>query len=264
MTNGFGGYDQHRFVAEFYDLLYEDRQDIDFFLDYSRQVKGRTLELGCGTGRILIPTALAGREITGLDISSYMLEKCREKLDKQPEKVQERVRLVQGDMTEFSTGEVYDLVTIPFRSFHHLITDEEQKNCLNCVNKHLIPDGLLILDLYNIAGVSMYHPKYTQEQELLPIRKTEDGRSRRCTIRTSGFHRDRQYNDTEIIYYITGLNGELERLVQKFLLRYFYRDEVENLLQQCGFRVLSLFGNYDRSEYSPDSHEMICIAEKVE
>ncbi len=76
------GYEDHEFVAELYDPVYERlaRRDIEFFVDYAKKAKGKTLELGCGTGRVLIPTAQAGCEITGLDFSRFMLEKCREKL----------------------------------------------------------------------------------------------------------------------------------------------------------------------------------------
>ena len=262
MTTNFGGYEQHEFVAEFYDLIYESRKDVDFFIEYSREVKGRTLELGCGTGRILIPTALAGCEITGLEVSYYMLEKCREKLDKQTRQVQERVRLIQGNMADFETGESYELVTAPFRSFQHLISVEEQKNCLNCANRHLVRRGLLILDLYHTIGPRMYHPRYTFEQELMADQKLPDGRYFRCTTRISAFHRERQYNDTEIIYYISNPDGRADRLVQTFPLRYFFRYEIEHLLHICGFRVVEIFGDYDGSPYSQNSPEMIFIAEK--
>jgi ubiquinone/menaquinone biosynthesis C-methylase UbiE len=74
-----GGYELHQFIAEYYDVTYNRTRskDIKFFIDYSRKSGGRTLELGCGTGRVLIPTAAAGCEITGLDLSTFMLNKCR-------------------------------------------------------------------------------------------------------------------------------------------------------------------------------------------
>jgi SAM-dependent methyltransferase len=103
MSSRFGGYEEKEF-AELYDPAYGNRrQDVDFFVDYSKRANGRTLELGCGTGRVLIPTAIAGCEITGLDLSPYMLKICREKLDKQQGEVRERVKLFQGDMTGFDT-----------------------------------------------------------------------------------------------------------------------------------------------------------------
>ncbi len=265
MKSRYGGYEDQEFIAEFYDLVYQVRgpNDIDFFIDYAKKAKGRTLELGCGTGRVLIPTAMAGCEITGLDLSPYMLAKCREKLDQQPREVQERVRLVEGNMTDFSTGEKYLLVTIPFRAFQHLISVEEQKACLNCVSQHLVREGLLIIDVFHPYPPRLVpDPKYTVEVEDLPETRLPDGRKLRRTSRIAAFHRDQQYNDIELIYYVTHPGGKTERLIHAFPMRYFFRYEVEHLLNLCGFRVVDLFGDFDRSSFSSDSPEMIFVAKK--
>ncbi|HEY32171.1 MAG TPA: class I SAM-dependent methyltransferase [Dehalococcoidia bacterium] len=265
MTSQHGGYKEWEFVAEYYDAAYQTarQKDVDFFVGYSQHTGGRTLELGCGTGRVLIPTAAAGCEITGLDISSYMLNICREKLSQQPEKVQGRVKLVQGNMTDFDTGEIYSLVTTPFRPFQHLTTVDEQKACLNCTNRHLTPGGLLILDLFHPYPPRLVpDPKYMSEIEDLTEMELPDGRLFRRTNRTAAYHREQQYNDIELIYYITHPDGRQERLVQAFPFRYFYRYEVEHLLELCGFRVIDIFGDYDRSPFSNDSPEMIFVAEK--
>jgi SAM-dependent methyltransferase len=86
MTSIFGGYEDYEFIAEFYDTVYERirNKDIDFFVQYSKLAAGRTLELGCGTGRILLPTAVSGCGITGIDLSPYMLAKCQAKVKEQP------------------------------------------------------------------------------------------------------------------------------------------------------------------------------------
>lgn len=265
MTSNYGGYDDREYFAEFYDSIYEriGPKDIDFFIDFSKEVGGRTLELGCGTGRVLIPTAISGCEITGLDISPSMLRKCQEKLDKQPKEVQERVRLIQGNMTSFDTGEIYSLVTVPFRAFQHLISVEEQKACLNCINKHLNPRGQLILDVFHPFPPRLVDdPKYRAEREDFPETELPNSRKLRRTNRTAAFHRDQQYNDIELIYYVTHPDGKTERLVESFPMRYFYRYEVEHLLALCGFKVVELFGDFNRSEFSTDSPEMIFVAEK--
>ena len=260
----YGGYEDHEFIAEIYDVIYENRnrRDIGFFLDYSLRTEGETLELGCGTGRVLIPTAVAGCKITGIDLSAHMLGKCRQKLSEQPAEVRERARLIQGNMTGFQIENVFTLATLPFRPFQHLITIEEQKACLSCVNKHLIQGGLLVLDLFHCYPPAMYDPKYWAEQEVQSDLKITGGGSLRYTHRIADFHRDKQYNDVEMIYYISQSDGETKRLVQAFPFRYFFRYEVEHLLELCGFRVISLFGDYDRSAFSNDSPEMIFVAEK--
>ena len=264
MTNNFGGYEA--FAADYYDVTYDNLRDKDihFFLDYSSRAGGRTLELGCGTGRILIPTAISGCEITGLELSPYMLEKCRQKLGKQPVEAQKRVKLVQGNMTSFDTAESYSLVTIPFRAFQHLISPEEQRACLKCVHRHLVPGGRFVFDVFNPYPPRLVpNPEYMAETEDLPETELPDGRKLRRTNRTVACHREQQYNDVEIIFYISHPDGRAERLVQSFPIRYFFRYELEHLLELSGFRVVELFGDFNRSAFSSDSLEIIPVAEKV-
>lgn len=51
-----------------YDAL-KTQDDLAFYLAYARQAAGPVLEIGCGTGRVTIPLAAHGIEITGLDVS---------------------------------------------------------------------------------------------------------------------------------------------------------------------------------------------------
>ena len=261
----YGGYEDHEFVADFYDAMYTNpaRRDIDFFVDYARIAGGKTLELGCGTGRVLIPTALAGCEITGLDLSPYMLKKCREKINRLPREVRKNVLTIQGNMTNFSTGEQYDLVTIPFRPFQHLVAVEEQKACLNSISKHLSNKGKLVFDVYHPFLPRVPEPKFFMEMEVAPPMKLADGRIVKRTNRTAAFHRAEQYNDIEFIFYVKYPDGKEERLVQTFPMRYYYRYEIEHLLSLCGFKIVELFGNYDKSKFSDESPEMIFVAEKT-
>ena len=263
MTGQYGGY--YEFVAEYYDVTYNRRNDKDvgFYVSCSEKSGGHTLELGCGTGRVLIPSAEAGCAITGLDFSPYMLQKCREKLAEQPADVQRRVKLIRGDMTDFNTREKYALVTIPFRPFQHLMTVREQKACLACVQRHLKPQGKLVFDVFNPNPARLVpNPEYTVEKEDLPETPLPDGRKVRRTSRAVGFHREQQYNDYELVLYVTHPDGRTERLVDAFSMRYFFRYELEHLLELSGFKVVDLFGDFDKSAFGGDSPEMIFVAEK--
>ena len=265
MPSQYGGYEDQAFIAELYDHIpgYAGRPDQGFYLDYARAAGGKILELGCGTGRLLIPIAAAGCAIVGLDLSAYMLAKCREKLQRQPEEVQERVRIVQGDMTRFDLGETFGLVTVPFRAFQHLVSLDEQIACLRCANRHLTMGGKLILDLFQVDLRYLIDPAYAEEREDLQV-EIPGGRTLRRTHRRAALHRAEQVNDVEMIHYVTYPDGHTERLVQAFPFRYFFRYEVEHLLARCGFSVTELFGNFDRSPLRDDSPEMIFVATKCE
>ncbi len=264
MSSRYGGYEDQPFVAEFYDAMYDDmpRRDIEFFIDYSRKAGGKTLEIGCGTGRVLVPTAAADCNIVGLDLSPYMLKKCEEKLALQPVEIQLRTRLIQGDMTRFYLNEQFPLITLPFRPFQHLVSIAEQKACLDCINRHLLPDGLLVFDVFHPFIPRLVDPKYLMEITVKSDLKISGGRTLTFTNRTKAFHRESQYNDVELIFYVKNPDGTEERLVQSFPMRYFYRYEVVHLLELCGFEIVEFYGDFDRSEFTPESAEMIFVARK--
>jgi SAM-dependent methyltransferase len=104
------------FVAELYDYVipYRDRPDVSFYIEAALQARGPVLEIGCGTGRVLIPTAKAGIEITGLDLSEHMLEVCQRRLLTEPDEVQTRIQLFRMDMRSFELARQFHLVTVLF------------------------------------------------------------------------------------------------------------------------------------------------------
>jgi ubiquinone/menaquinone biosynthesis C-methylase UbiE len=253
------------FVSEYYDFLplTQGRQDLDFYLYYARAAGDPILELGCGTGRILLPLAEAGHWICGLDFSEQMLARCRKKLEAERPEVRERVRLVQGNMVSFDLQDTFRLITIPFRPFQHLLKVEDQMACLHAAHRHLQPGGKIILDLFQTDARRMHDPAWLNEMEAHPEVMLANGRKVRLAERVVAFHRAEQMNDVELIYYVTHPDGRKERLVHAFTIRYFFRYEVEHLLQRCGFHVLDVFGKYDRSPLLDDSQDMLFVAEKT-
>ena len=144
------GYERE-FIAEFYDYvpLYESHQSADFYVGLARDCGGPVLELGCGTGRILIPTAREGIAITGVDLSTHMLHICRQKLSQETRDVQARVELFHGDITDFELDDEFKLVTIPFRPLQHLVTPREQLACLSVAHRRLGRGGRLAVDVFS-------------------------------------------------------------------------------------------------------------------
>jgi len=256
--------DYESFVAEYYDFnpVYASRKDVNFYVELARAAGGAVLELGCGTGRILLPIAAAGCRIAGLDLSEPMLARCRAKLERESREVRQRVRLLRASMTEFDLGESFHLVTTPFRSFQHLRTVDEQLACLRCAHRHLVPGGRLVLDFFQTDARRMHDPAFLQERQGYPEATLPDRRKFRLTERIAAYHRAEQCNDVELIYNVTHPDGRTERRVMAFTMRYFFRYEVEHLLARCGFQVVALFGNYDGSPLADDSPEMVFLAEK--
>ncbi|MGA2488702.1 MAG: class I SAM-dependent methyltransferase [Anaerolineales bacterium] len=260
-----GTYDEYMSIAELYDHVvpYWERLDVGFFVEAAKESGGPVLEVGCGTGRVLIPTARAGQVITGLDLSPHMLEVCQERLNAEPEEVRSRVRLVEGDMRHFELGQTFRLVTLPFRPFQHLTTVEDQLACLGCIRSHLGEGGKLILDIFNPKLESLVQTNFGEEVSEEPEFSMPDGRKvirRHKIVSRDVFN---QINYVELIYYISHPDGLQERLVQAFPMRYLFRFEAEHLLVRAGFEVEHLYADYDKSSYgSKYPGELIFVAGK--
>jgi SAM-dependent methyltransferase len=232
----------------------------------AREAAGPVLEIGCGTGRVLIPTARAGGEIVGLDSSSMMLAVCREKLAVEPDEVQSRVKLAKGDMRHFDLNRRFHLITMPFRPFQHLLIVKDQMDCLNCVHKHLVDGGKFVLDVFNpslphLAGTEdMGNFLGDEPQFVMP-----DGRRVRRHHRLVSRDWLSQVQDLELIYEVSHPDGREEQKVHSLRLRYLFRFEAEHLLSRCGFQVEALYAGYDKSPYgSKYPGELIFVARRVD
>lgn len=261
-----GGYSDSGFVADIYDHvpIYKKRTDVKFYQDYARQSSGEILELGCGTGRTLIPCAETGAKITGIDMSDSMLAVCRANIAQLPEEIRARIEILKMDMRAINFERQFDLVTVPFRAFLHLNTAEDQKRCLTGICDHLKAGGRFILDIFN---PSLHYLTSRLGQEIGDEEEFEmpgyPKIKRRYQLNSVDYFN--QTLDTEMTYYVTRSDGKSERLVHSFRLRYIYRFEAEYLLNKCGFKIEDIFGNYERSPYGETAYpgELIIVARKA-
>lgn len=262
-----GGYVDYAFVAELYDHVvpYRARSDVSFYVDAAREARGPVLELGCGTGRILLPIARAGIDAVGVDLSSHMLAACRHRLQQEPEDVQARVQILEADMRDFELGRAFNLVTTPFRSFQHITTVEDQNSSLESIHRHLVDGGRLILDIFNPSLEALTRDNLGEEFGEEPEFTMPDGR--RIVRRHKNVARDlsNQIIDVEIIYYVTYPDGREDRLVHSFPMRYLFRYEAQHLLERYGFGVEHVYSDFDRKPYgSKYPGELIFIARKLD
>lgn len=259
---GSQSYDDIEGIGELYDhvRLYGQRQDVPFYIEEARRSGGPVLELGCGTGRVLIPTARAGFEITGLDRAGGMLARLRENLAREPMEVRDRITLVEGDMRDFELGHQFALVTIPFRGFQHQVGIADQLACLESIRRHLAPGGRLVFDLFNP------HFKYlvadrSDEKEDTPWTPMPGGRMLRRTSRVTAVDFIAQTSSVEIIWYVKDASGHEDRRVQSFAMRWFLRAEVEHLLARAGYRVVEIAGDLAHGPLTNEALEIVVVAE---
>jgi len=237
--------------------------DIDFFHELSLASGGPVLELGCGTGRLVLPLAIEGVEITGLDLAPAMLAEAQRKLARESEEVQSRVRLVQGDMTDFDLGQQFGLVFIAFRSFMMLTSREQQRACLLKAWEHLRPGGILALNVFD-----------PQLDRMLPGLVPESWRTvgelphpesyNRVLVEVSDRTNDTVMQVFEETWRFTEFasDGSVLRQEEEVLrMRWSNRNELRYLLELCGFEVEAEYSDYAKSPPTY-GNEQIWVARK--
>jgi SAM-dependent methyltransferase len=244
-------YEGESAIARFYDGDYDffrtPSGDVTFYVEEALRSKGPVLEFGCGTGRILVPTAEKGVAITGVDASEAMLAQLRAKMPKADVHV--------GDMRDFDAKRRFALVTIPFRPIAHVIEAKDHVRLFANMRRHLAPKGRLVFDFF--------HPKLAMlaapQPEKLGFERVE-GKKRIRRYWSAVPHVSRQVNEVTLRWEIEDEEGRIEHSKSAFEMRWFYRFELEHVLGRAGLEVETLYGNFDRSPFTDDSPEMIFVA----
>jgi SAM-dependent methyltransferase len=241
--------------------LYAARADVGFYVQEAASVRGAVLELGCGTGRILLPLARAGRTVVGLDNSREMLGRCRAKVAVEPAPVRARITLHDHDVLTFDLGATYSLVIAPFRVLQQLTTVDDQLGFLAAVARHLAPGGRFIFDVFNPDFAALARADGI-EREDTPEQALPDGRSFRRAARVTRVRWVDQVSETELIYYVSARPGATpERFVQAFEMRWYLRAELLHLLARTGFRIREMYGDFARAPLVDGSPEQVVCAE---
>ncbi len=250
-------FDDYATMADFYDNIYGPRtQDVAFYVTMAHELQGPILEVGCGTGRITLPVIEAGREIHGVDASPSMLRRLRQKLANRPESLS---RIHQGDMRNFVLEKKFMQVFVPFRAFLHMDTIEDQLTALQNFHKHLLHEGRLIIDIF----APLYRLLSQEQRRIsLPAQHLPDGRIITVADHATYSHRDQRL-DVERHIDTVFLDGTLKRRIEHFHLRYIFRYEMELLLRQAGFRLETVYGDFERRPYDYHSGEMIFVAQPI-
>jgi len=238
------GIDIRADVARYYDLNPETLDDVGFYRDRIPFPEASILELGCGTGRVLVPLSRDCGYIHGVDISAAMVWHCQDRLTKEAIP-RTRARVEVGDLTEINLGRTFDLITAPFRVFQNLETDSEIDGFFGTVRRHLSPAGTCVLNLFkpNRDPGGLRRQWRTEDEYPCWEVPIEGGRVT-CHEKNARMDPDKMILYPELIYR-TYRGSELsEEVVLKIVMRCYYPDEFEQLINEHGFEIVQRWGGY--------------------
>jgi SAM-dependent methyltransferase len=246
-------YDRDSLTTEIYDVRTKIHiagssveGDIEFYLDQARRSGGPVLDIGCGTGRVGTALAEHGFEVVGLDLSEPMLRIAEEKRMRLPADVAHRLSFVRDDMSDFTLGKTFPLIITPFRSFQFMLTPAAQRAALASMRRHLRPDGVLILDLFDPRlDWCVAEPKAERPNQLATVRNPVTGHDVRIEVieRTPDPMRqviDEIWRNTEL----DGAGNEIRSTIERLVLRWTLRSELRHLAELAGFEVEAEYGDF--------------------
>jgi SAM-dependent methyltransferase len=240
------------------------KDDVPFYTDLAAASRGKpVLELGCGTGRVLLPLAreaAAGRGasiVVGVDRSAEMLRVAAGKLAEEPLAVRERVRLVRADMAELGFAGRFGLAIVAFRSLVNLADQAAQIAALRSIRDALEPGGRAIVDLFfpdlGYLAVGIAEPREVAGYE---------ERATGCRLRFTHHARldpVRQTIDDALEEERTWPDGRVERRTRRYRLRFPFCEEMRLMASVAGLDVEGVFGWFDRRPLDADAREMIFL-----
>ena len=249
-------------AAKYYDAAYAAMgvtDDALFYLELAKQYGGPVLEIGCGTGRVLLPIARSGIEIHGVDNSAPMLQVLKAKLAKEAALVCNRVTLHSGDMRDFRLNRKFRLVTIPFRPMQLMCTVEDQLAALKSAAVHLADDGVLAFDVFfpRFDRVSMGVGEERLEAEWVSpinpeilfcrfVRKDADDKVNQTYSITFFF---RSFRSGELV------SEETDTLK----MSYYTYPHLRALFLQAGLEPVAEYGSFDRTPLDNSAQEMVFL-----
>ena len=246
-------------IANLYDTYVPATFDIDFFVNETKKAKGEVLELMSGTGRVSIPLLEAGVKLTCVDLSAELNTIFQEKLNQKRLKAD----IYQMDICELDIPKKFEMIIIPFHSFAHITSLEDQRKALERIHAHLSAGGTFICTLGNPV------PRKQAVNGQLRLFRTyplDNGGSLLLWILEHFIPEDDQVVEALQFFEEYDVDGSLQ---SKRLLELHFRlsgkDEFEALAKAAGFEVKAFYGDYTCVEFNAASSPfMIWILETAQ
>jgi SAM-dependent methyltransferase len=210
------------------------------------------LEIGCGTGRIFCDALKQGADIYGIDQSELMLGKLKEKVASA-----EHYRVQVIDALEYRSENKFNLIIAPFRMFMHILAVEDQLKFLRNVFENLAENGEYIFNVFNpdlsrIQTGDKENLRFEGEYKPGRIMKFYDSSRpdllNQCQHVTFRF----QWDD----------NGKMMEDKFSFPMRYFFRFEIQHLVERAGFKSVNIYRDFEYNELNGDLKEFVVVCRK--
>jgi len=204
--------------------------------------RGRALELAVGTGRVALPLAARGVEVSGIDLSPDMLARLRAKPGG------DAIEAVEGDLTTACVAGDFSLVYLVYNTITNLTSQDAQVACFENAARHLASGGRFVIEVY------------------LPIlRLLPPGERFHVFADEPTYHAFDEYADASSqLQWSHHLrlreDGTYRRVSMPF--RYVWPAELDLMARIAGLRLSERWQDWERTPFTLDSRKHVSVWEK--
>ncbi|MHC2998142.1 class I SAM-dependent DNA methyltransferase [Microbacterium sp. HJ5] len=203
---------------------------------------GRAVEFAVGTGRVAIPLRGAGVEVVGIELSTAMIARLREKVDG------DRLPVVEGDMTTARADGRFSLAYLVFNTISNLLTQDEQIECFRNAARHLQPGGRFVIELW-VPQLRALAPGHRGTVEV-----SEPGYLLVDTIDTL-----RQLLVSHHVRFDPEVIGSRDARIGRSPHRYIWPSELDLMARLAGFELESRWADWSRGEFTGESTSHVSV-----
>ena len=248
--------------ADIYDIWTETalatKRNLPFYVEEYLRTEGPVVELGVGNGRIAIEAARQGKAIIGVDSSAEMLKLCRERAEAAG--VAHLLTLIQADFRDFALPEPAQLIAIPFHTIGHLVTLDDKRAGLRHIYGQLAPGGRLIFDHF------IFDPEAARRYQGVGLRgEYTDAATGHDLLLWVTVRHDFEAQTIRIIAWTDELDDDgvvLQRKYRRLSFSWLDPQQTRALLEETGFQIEALYGDFDRCPFAEDSPEQVWVARR--
>lgn len=250
-----GGY--KGITAELYDLWFQDQpiaKDLTFYEKHIQNNGGFALEIGSGSGRLLLPYAQKGMSVCGIEPSEQMIAICNEKAHE----FNINPVVYQQYMQELNIPFLFKTIYIPLCTFQLLISETDVMGALQRFYLHLEPGGQLL--------ISLFVPDATPANQGLwrVVRTVERQSDGALIILSESLYSDRfeQVHTKLIRYEICQRERCTETYIKSTQSRWYNQKTLRFMLEKIGFKDITNFGDYSDTPANNSNESLVVSAYK--
>lgn len=248
-------------LARRYDLdLQGYDEDLNLYAALAGRLGGSVLELAVGSGRIAVPLAAAGHRVMGVDRDRHMLARARDawQAARRDASSPGSLELVEGDITQLSLDEKFELVILGFNSLLALPGRAGQAACLRAMARHLAPGGRAVIDVWlpSPDDLAIYDNRLTLDW----VRRDPETGEQVAKLTSARYDTATATAELTTLFDAWPLaGGPVTRVARHDTLSLVGADELLDLAAHAGLAVDTVAGDHEMTAFGPGSDRIVLI-----